>query len=496
MTAGGHRGAESHAPASDHGSPVQEANGVERRDPSLPEITGVSSAARWGCALAGLLVIAFLGVYLPDAGRGFVKDDVVWIATSRVLTPSDWGRLLDAPTGFFRPVVSASFALDYFLFGLEPRGYGLTNVLLACACAVAVAWLLRTLGAPLAVAAGGAFVWAFNFHGINMAVFWLSGRTALWLCLWWTVAAAGFAKRAGVWGVMASALAMLSKEEGFMLPVLLAGWAWLEAEGASYRGRAMHVLSRTWPYAVAGAAMLALRARTGAYTPWAAPDFYTYRGALDALVVNAREYADRTLTFAVAVTLLVWFLAGRPRAHAHDSRRVAQGLLWLTLAFVPTILLPSRSSLYALLPSIGAILALSSIVEAWVVQWTPAAARKTTIAVAVLAVVLWPIYRARTVRYIGEARLASAVLAHASDIARDGHAGLVIVRDRRDRRPTAEQALGTLAAEASTLVTDGRIRLWLDPPPREFVAAGDDRPPDLPVVGEIVVSGGAASRTR
>src|SRR3712207_8634695 len=39
------------------------------------------------------------------------------------------------------------------------------------------------------VAWGGALVWALNFHAVNMAVLWISGRTALVLVLWATAAA-------------------------------------------------------------------------------------------------------------------------------------------------------------------------------------------------------------------------------------------------------------------------------------------------------------------
>lgn len=55
---------------------------------------------------------------------------------------------------------------------------------------------LRRAGARLEVALAGACVWAFNFHGINMAVLWLSGRTAPWVTFWWTLAAIGFMARA------------------------------------------------------------------------------------------------------------------------------------------------------------------------------------------------------------------------------------------------------------------------------------------------------------
>src|SRR5258706_4044580 len=86
--------------------------------------------------LAALVLLA--GVYGCDAGHGFVKDDFVWILTSRVEHAADFRRLLGAPTGFFRPLVSVSFAIDHALFGLSPLGYGLCYLCLLLSCG----WML------------------------------------------------------------------------------------------------------------------------------------------------------------------------------------------------------------------------------------------------------------------------------------------------------------------------------------------------------------------
>src|SRR5512147_883128 len=72
----------------------------------------------------------FLAVYATAIGRGFIKDDFAWIAKSAVAGPRDLAALFAANTGFYRPVVSVTFALDYGLFGLHPLGYGLTNAAL------------------------------------------------------------------------------------------------------------------------------------------------------------------------------------------------------------------------------------------------------------------------------------------------------------------------------------------------------------------------------
>jgi hypothetical protein len=66
-----------------------------------------------------------------------------------------------------------------------------------------------------------------------MALLWISGRTALLLCLFSVAAVLASLKGrpwlAAVW----SFLAMLSKEEAVVLPAILALWAWLSSRSAT-----------------------------------------------------------------------------------------------------------------------------------------------------------------------------------------------------------------------------------------------------------------------
>ena len=65
----------------------------------------MSSSARVVTILGMTWVMFLSAVYLPDLGRGFVKDDFAWIKTSRdAITQPARFILPDAP-GFYRPVV-------------------------------------------------------------------------------------------------------------------------------------------------------------------------------------------------------------------------------------------------------------------------------------------------------------------------------------------------------------------------------------------------------
>ena len=122
-------------------------------------------------------------VYLPDVGRGFVKDDFTWIRDAQATLAHPWSAITPKSPGFYRPLVTASFAFDYALHGLDARGYGFSNFAMYVLCVAAIAWLLHEAGAKPAGIVLGTFAWALNPHGINMAVVWLSGRTSLLLVL-------------------------------------------------------------------------------------------------------------------------------------------------------------------------------------------------------------------------------------------------------------------------------------------------------------------------
>jgi hypothetical protein len=444
------------------------------------------------CALAGGLFVVL--IYIFDAGHGFVKDDFGWILTSRVEALGDVRRLMDASTGFFRPIVSLSFALNYAWFGMRPIGYGLTNLALALACMFTLMALMRALGVGRGVAVGAALLWALNFQGINMAVLWISGRTALLVTLFSTAAAWAWTRERRLTAALLAMTAMWSKEEAFALPAILTAWSVLDS-----RGRPLAALGRTWPLWAVAAASLAARAASGAFTPASAPSYYRYQFGISTFIENAVAYSDRVGTTAVGALFVFWLAAGAPGVHPAgkggadgrtDARNlVAKGAIWITLSLAPTILLPVRSSLYAVLPSAGAMLIISHFGERIVQRAAPASVRRAAVVVSALFVALLPAYRVRNTRYVNEAELSTAIVAELSRIASTRQeGGLVLIRDVRDARPTAEQALGPLADRAAFLASNGKLSAWIEPPPSEL--SGAPGPDPATAVATLVVEGG------
>ena len=59
---------------------------------------------------------------------------------------ADVRALLVRTDGFYRPVVAATFAIDRAVYGVEPFGFGVTNLCLLLLGACALAYLATTLG--------------------------------------------------------------------------------------------------------------------------------------------------------------------------------------------------------------------------------------------------------------------------------------------------------------------------------------------------------------
>jgi hypothetical protein len=455
----------------------------------------MTSVLRRGAVAVALFVIAM--VYGCDAGHGFVKDDFVWIANSRVNSPGDIVRLI-APgaAGFFRPIVSLTFSIDHALFGLDPLGYGLTNVALLFACIGLLFLVLNALGLRAGVAIGGALVWALNFQAVNMAVLWISGRTALVLVLWATAAAYAWVRGQRLLAALFAMLAMWSKEEGFVIPAILSVWSLIDSgrDAALPLGARMRrVLADTWMLWVVAAVSLAVRAWSGAWTPASAPSFYRYQFDLSTLLGHTYQYADRSATTPVLVFVVFWLVAGCPRiSQGTDGRRRLKGASWLVLGFLPTLLLPVRSSLYALFPSIGAVIVLSDLVEGAASRLTPRALNRAIAFLVLLLVALFPVYKVRNRRYVREAELSAAVMREVTTVGGERGRTVVVIRDVRDARPTAEQAFGGLADEAGALMTDGRVRLWIEPPPADLAGGTAPAPTDVSAV--LVVKSGQVTR--
>ena len=148
--------------------------------------TGLVAWPRIALALAPALALL---AYWNSLGGEFVWDDRTLILDGNL--GGAWGRLDELftsnffyraefePTyGYYRPVTTLSYVLDYWIWGLQPFGYHLTNVLLHASCSVWVGLILMRLEFDSGPAILAALL--FAVHPIHTeSVAWISGRTDL-----------------------------------------------------------------------------------------------------------------------------------------------------------------------------------------------------------------------------------------------------------------------------------------------------------------------------
>lgn len=191
--------------------------------------------------LAGALVILTVTVlaYLPATRGGFVWDDEEYVQENPLLhEPDGLWRIwfsTDQPSQYF-PLVYTAFRLQYGLWGLNPAGYHVTNILLHACNALLVWWLLRRLGVAGSWIAAAVFAlhpvhvesvaWITELKNVLMLFFFLLSLRA------WTAFADHPPGKRPDWRLYALSLllylaALLAKTTACTLPAALVLILWL-----------------------------------------------------------------------------------------------------------------------------------------------------------------------------------------------------------------------------------------------------------------------------
>ncbi len=331
--------------------------------------TRAKRVAIHAAVFAGLGLLAFL-TYRSLLDLAFVGYDTYPILlASRVLSWSDFvgtftEELMDGyyiEGTLYRPGLNLSFALDYAFWGLNPRGYHVTDLLILVANATLLFALARTLlGADRWIAAGVAAV-LFVVHPIQLEVFPVPPRRTDALCLAFFLAVLVVQRRPGrgiLTGILVF-LAMSAKETGaVVVSLVFAFHLLLPPEGGASLG---HAVRRTVP-AIAGAiAHVALRFAAiggiGGHTESSAglllnvPELLLeYAGLAVAPQPVLGGLRWLPVTSLVVLALLAVVLCLRFGTVEHDERRSTRG----AVAFLGVTFL-----------ALGAISSLSGPVNLW-----------------------------------------------------------------------------------------------------------------------------------
>ena len=192
-------------------------------------------------ALAAVVAIVAILVYLPALAGGFTNwDDTSYVVNNPHLGPLDAHLLVWAFTSFrqgnWHPLTWLSLGLNHAIFGLNPWGYHLTNVLLHGMAALLVVLLVaelfaRGLGARDGRCLVGAAVVGllFSVHPLHVeSVAWVSERKDVLFGVFYLVAVLSYVRFAErhemaryCVSLGAFALALLAKPMAVSLPLVL-----------------------------------------------------------------------------------------------------------------------------------------------------------------------------------------------------------------------------------------------------------------------------------
>lgn len=344
---------------------------------------------------AGLVAAAALRLYAQTRHYGLVGwDSYPLVLAARVRSLSDLPGLVcermlseTVVADWYRPLLQATLALDYALFGLEPAGYQATSVLAFAACAGALFWTARQLGigGPGALVATALFL----VHPLLFEVLPVVARRPDLLCCLFLLAALGAQVRAVRRGdarlpllpAAFAGLAMLSKEPGFLAPAFAPVAVALYDRRAPWRARGARAARALVPHAGVLAGAFALRSAVlgGVTGQRPAPFAEGLLGLPQALAWTLREVVlpppalhgstlarGVALALAASVALALLFARGRPRADDDDLRLRAfgAGCAWVVLVSFLYGVGGMWQAWYALIPSAGAAIALGAAAEA------------------------------------------------------------------------------------------------------------------------------------
>ena len=342
-----------------------------------------------------IFVFAFL-LYANTLGHDFVWDDFELIVQNPALQtfdPSTIGRVFTegfwpvehrGASEYYRPLVTLSYHIDYNLFGQNPMGYHVVNVLLNALVCVAVFLFVSMFFGNTVLGLVTSLIFAVHpVHTENVA--WISGRTDIITTFWMIVslgAYAGFRRLGNTLLLLASlaafALALLAKELAAVLPLII---GLLEFSRSDNGRRWGHAAAVTAGYFVVLIAYLFLRQSVLGAFPDVATDDGQGTGALPFSILTgyvfkllwplrlSAEYdapipSSYTHPYVIAGTVLLMIM-GWARWHYRNKTTVTLGTTIFVLGVLPVLhfipLNEISAERFLYFPSLGFALVLGGI---------------------------------------------------------------------------------------------------------------------------------------
>lgn len=359
-------------------------------------------------ALAAVAVIVFAPAV---AGPFFWDDDALIVGNPLVHSLSNyrtwfvrdfWGATPELTRftqymRYYRPLVTASYALDWRLGGGDPAMFHATNLVAHAAAVVLVYFALVRWGARRVAAGIGTLVFAVHPSKAE-SVAWIAGRTDIFCTLAMLAAGLGAARRFRgqrlglALEIVATAIAYMTKEAAILMPVLIALERWSALDRPAIdRPVAKRLALAALPQLAFALAYLAARAKWMPLRPVApntslvdhAQFFFESVGRYVGLALGAHEYSSQHALLQTLrgrwVHSLPWVTVGAVAVVAltavavrsrHRAPAVTLGIAFFAASLLPVsnLVLTGLSSLVAerflYAPLIGVALVVAFTIDA------------------------------------------------------------------------------------------------------------------------------------
>lgn len=377
----------------------------------------------------GLLLLLLVANYASSLGLSPLSDDFAILLQASQASPASYWELFTRGQGgiMVRPLGLAVLLGEYHLWGLAAEGYRLVSLLLHFAAALGLGVLARDLGLGRGVAWTAAAL--FALHPVHPeSTVWIASLISVQAgaCVIWSLHFYLRSRERGgaghlVLSLVLAAAGMLTKETGFVLPLLVVAHDLIVGERReSWRERLRHWFLFGLLLVGAGLYRAAVVGGVGGYSTLAGtPAFLEVHPIkmLETLLVRSPALSMVAINWSLPrgwclqALAVLWVLAlaavlGWGQGRALWTRRFAFVLGWIVLTALPAhhLLLVGGNLLGArnlYLPAAGGALLLAMVVAA------PGAGRHSRWLSAAAVLVLLALYSAALQHNLRAWRLAS-----------------------------------------------------------------------------------------
>ena len=174
-----------------------------------------------------LITLAVLAAYGNILNHGFVWDDFDIIVNNPLL--EKLGNIpqffltedkVVAATGYYRPITYVSFALDRAIWGLNPVGFNITNLVLQILVSLFFFAVIRAIFKKEQLALVAALIFALHPLAVETVNFHAGGRNTLLSALFTLMSLFFYLREKRAASVACFTLAIFSKEFALLLPMV------------------------------------------------------------------------------------------------------------------------------------------------------------------------------------------------------------------------------------------------------------------------------------